>query len=271
MRYRDLDTGEYITKDPKGNELMMPKEHWMLDGKEVDYQEYKRSFRTEYPNPLPNETSKKTSEKQETEIAWQENGQPRPGSLSHYHGIDPGEPNVYTYVNQNPYTKFDPLGLENINLFPPGSPEAKSSDSFSDSRGYSVGAHGDKGQIAGADGKKLSDAGLSKLANQIKNDPKYDSTKPVCLNACQAGAKTSDGSPNAAQKLANLLNNNVIAPTGDINVSDVTTKLGPITLSHDVTLDDGGTSKTFTPQPPPKVTPPIPPPPPPKTDQSTSN
>ena len=55
------------------------------------------------------------------------------------------------------------------------------------------------------------------LAELMLADPTYDPSLPVCFNVCEAGATPPiDGGPSYAQRLAEALNNDVVASTADV-------------------------------------------------------
>ena len=114
FRYRDLETGAFITRDPIGNNLMMPKEKWIVDGKEVKEREYEEALEPGVPQvgAGPVKTAKNTGEEADIHTALAVGQQEIPGQKSHYHTTAAGFPNLYTYVNQNPWTFFDPEGLD---------------------------------------------------------------------------------------------------------------------------------------------------------------
>ncbi len=110
FRYRDLETGVFITKDPIGNSLMMPKEKWVVDGQEVSEREYEAALEPGVPQAGdgPTKTAKDSSQEADAHVADSENGA---GQKGHFHTAAAGAPNLYTYVNDNPWTFFDPEGL----------------------------------------------------------------------------------------------------------------------------------------------------------------
>jgi len=114
FRYRDLETGTFITKDPIGPALMMPKEKWFVDGKSVSADEYEEALVPGVPQvgSGPTKTAKNTGEEADMHAAEASGESENPGQKSHFHSAAAGFPNLYTYVNQNPWTFFDPEGLE---------------------------------------------------------------------------------------------------------------------------------------------------------------
>ena len=119
-RYRDLDNGEFTSEDPlgklpanEGHNIMMPTDKWYLDGKEVLDQEYYRAiYAGTYVGANPSNTAKNTGVEAEVHAALATGDAKNPGQKSHYHTAIAGFPNLYTYVNQNPWTCFDPEGLD---------------------------------------------------------------------------------------------------------------------------------------------------------------
>jgi hypothetical protein len=82
-------------------------------------------------------------------------------------------------------------------------------------RTYDVYAHGNDRIVL--DGKTALDA--SHLAELIRNDPTYDSGMAVKLWSCNTGSKGMDS---IAQKLADVLQTNVIAPNKFVWYKDQT-------------------------------------------------
>ena len=112
FRYRDLETGTFITRDPIGNTLMMPTEKWFVDGKSVSEDEYEEALNPGVPQAGngPTKTAKDSCAEADYHAATSEEGAVS-GQKSHMHTAAAGFPNLYTYVNQNPWTFFDPEGL----------------------------------------------------------------------------------------------------------------------------------------------------------------
>ena len=65
-------------------------------------------------DPSPTKTAKSTLLDKEDKVDSSMDGNANPGRISHYHIAAAGFPNLYTYVNQNPWTLFDPEGLDPI-------------------------------------------------------------------------------------------------------------------------------------------------------------
>jgi len=112
FRYRDLETGSFITRDPIGYQLMQPTDKWYLDGKEATFQEYDGAV---YPGTFidtnPSKTAKTTHEEKLGHVESSMDGNEDPGQRSHCHVAVPGAPNIYIYCAENPWTHFDALGL----------------------------------------------------------------------------------------------------------------------------------------------------------------
>lgn len=145
--------------------------------------------------------------------------------------------NLYGYVLNDPINLIDPLGLHDLNVFPPG--ETPPIKDYADKARlyndrYTVAGHGAPHSMIDSNGNDLPP---EKLAELIKKDPKYDPNKPVQLDACQTGREKYDGLPAYAQMLSGLLNNVVKAPTGDI-----------MFRSDGTTYIPGGTYRTYTPR-----------------------
>lgn len=125
--------------------------------------------------------------------------------------------NLYAYVMNSPVFSVDPLGLDNMNLFAPGSMEAQVCDSRGKSqKEFSVGGHGSRRSVldqrGSADGVSMTP---TELADEIRNHPEYDPSKPVRLNSCSAGR----GKNSFAEQLARELDNRVIAPDRDLKIT----------------------------------------------------
>jgi uncharacterized protein RhaS with RHS repeats len=115
FRYRDLETGVFITRDPIGNTLMMPKEKWMVDGREVSLQEYFAALEPGVPqagNGLSKSAKDSGAEADYHASVQSGERDAAPGQKGHFHTAAAGFPNLYTYVNENPWTFFDPEGLD---------------------------------------------------------------------------------------------------------------------------------------------------------------
>jgi len=102
----------FLTRDPIGPSLISPKDKWFLDGNEVSYRRYRSAFGSGMPETKPSATAKDSAEDNNGQTYVHEKDQHRPGSISHYHIAVAGAPNIYTYVNQNPWSHFDPEGLD---------------------------------------------------------------------------------------------------------------------------------------------------------------
>ena len=122
--------------------------------------------------------------------------------------------NMYSYCFNNFTNAIDPLGLDTLSLFDPSSKEFANQSHHDNPGSYSVAAHGDQYGVSDIRDGMEKTISPTKLADEIKHDPKYDSAKPVRLNICYAGAKPAIGkAPSFAQQLADELCNTVYAPT----------------------------------------------------------
>jgi uncharacterized protein RhaS with RHS repeats len=108
--------------------------------------------------------------------------------------------NLYAYVLNNPINFWDPLGLVDMNLFPPNQAIKTTADKISNPSYYTVGAHGTPSVILGPNGLPITPQAL---ADKIKKDPNYKG-QPVALMSCNAGNTTRNPNP-VAQQLANAL------------------------------------------------------------------
>lgn len=112
FRFRDLETGMFISKDPIGYTLMQPADKWFLDGKQVSKEKYLRAlYPGTYVDTDPAKSAKTTQGEQQDHVESSLDGNAVPGKLSHWHIAEPGQPNVYAYCQDNPWSKFDPEGL----------------------------------------------------------------------------------------------------------------------------------------------------------------
>jgi RHS repeat-associated protein len=115
--------------------------------------------------------------------------------------------NLYRYCGNDWVNRSDPMGLDDLNLYKPGSPEAIRADKAPIiPRAITVGAHCNGKWAADSNGNDLPPA---KLADMIKNLQKWkDGVRLVILDMCFASRKPRDGSDSYAQRLANELGNN---------------------------------------------------------------
>ncbi len=138
FRYRGLETGVFLTADPFGKHIMMPQEKWMVDGKEVSMQEYQAALNPGIPQGGNGPT------KSAKDVAATPDGN---DIQSRMHTAAAGFPNLYTYVNQNPWTFFDPEGLITVGFEGYGAPTwsggTKDTQGNVDLRNY-VADHGGK-------------------------------------------------------------------------------------------------------------------------------
>ena len=119
--------------------------------------------------------------------------------------------NLFRYGGGNPMSLKDSSGLEvDLNLLPPSQAPGTRSLANSSST-VTVAVHGK------ADGKGFIDAKgnnlpTTELASLIRSNPDYKPGKKIVLVSCQSGK----GSSPAAKDLAEILNSDVEAPTGDV-------------------------------------------------------
>ena len=113
---------------------------------------------------------------------------------------------------------IDPLGLVDLNLFPPGSPNAIAANGVNMRGIYTVGGHGvvdsgDNGAIgiaaitAPPDTNQVDPTTISalQLVNKILADPNYKPGEPVFLQACSTGRCSSSCGSSYAQQVSSLL------------------------------------------------------------------
>jgi hypothetical protein len=123
--------------------------------------------------------------------------------------------------------EIDPLGLSDYIFFKPGSDEYTLAAQMHSDGFNTVSAHGFPGSLSDDRSKKNLDpnstAGTKNispedLAKMMLADPTYNPSKPIFLNVCGAGAVPPiEGGPSYAQRLADALNNDVIASFNDVN------------------------------------------------------
>ena len=103
----------FLSKDPIGYTLMQPADKWFVDGKQVSQEEYQRAL---YPGTRadtdPAKSAKTAHQEKQDHVESSIDGNAAPGKLSHWHIAEPGQPNIYAYCLDNPWSKFDPEGLD---------------------------------------------------------------------------------------------------------------------------------------------------------------
>jgi len=125
FRFRDLETGSFPCKDPLGYTLMQPADKWFVDGNAVTAREYAEATLpglVKDANPDLTKTAKEANAQAQYE-SYVKSERTVPGEKSHWHIAEPGQPNIYAYCLDNPWSKFDPEGLSDIYLnrdFPTG-------------------------------------------------------------------------------------------------------------------------------------------------------
>jgi RHS repeat-associated protein len=160
--------------------------------------------------------------------------------LTHFRAYDPnmgrwlsrdpifetGGANIYSYVGSKPINVIDPLGLDNLNLLSPTKdPNAfKIIEAGPENHAlYTVGAHGNPWYLYDSHPDKTNATRYTadEVAKMILDDPNYQNNpRPIQLNACSAGGRTYDFSPNFAQKLSKALGGQlVIAPTNLLHIN----------------------------------------------------
>ena len=125
FRYRDLDSGTFITKDPTAFALAMGDDYWIIDGQKTETQSGSAAMGYRAALALNRQTSAQstpptsTAKDEKYSQAYQVNnaqGEASQGEVPHMrmHVVDPGEINWYTDVSDNPWSKFDPDGLRDV-------------------------------------------------------------------------------------------------------------------------------------------------------------
>jgi len=149
--------------------------------------------------------------------------------------------NLYAYVLNNPPRFVDPLGLDNMNLFPKGNPDTNARATWDatnsrplDPDEYTVAGHGSKNTMWDSNGNPIS---AQKLADLISRDPDYyNNPRPIRLRSCSTADERSPSGDNFARELAYWLGQSVTAPTRNLNPGD--------DYSGDF-IKDGGTWVTY--------------------------
>jgi RHS repeat-associated protein len=154
--------------------------------------------------------------------------------------FDGGDVNLFRYVSNCPLQGKDPFGLDNKNLFKNGSNAARITDARGKGRGeYTVGGHGNPKSIHDENNNDFISP--KELADMIRDDSDYDPCKPVRLNSCRTGA----GDDSFAQDLADELNNDVLAPTGEPTMTGAVNPFGPGAIAGPIV---GGGYQKFSPR-----------------------
>ncbi len=95
-------------------------------------------------------------------------------------GFDAGDYNLFRYVHNDPLDLTDPMGLEDLTMFPAGERHRVYD---SGPQVYDIGAHGLSGTIFDEHSRAMT---AKQLLNRIKQDPAYSKAKEIKLWACDA-------------------------------------------------------------------------------------
>ncbi|PMS15150.1 hypothetical protein C0Z18_28675 [Trinickia dabaoshanensis] len=117
-----------------------------------------------------------------------------------------GGVNLYRYVSNHPTGLVDPLGLVDINNFPTDESIHEYAKNIRENPNVlQIGAHGNPDVVTD---RNLNAMSMQDLGDQIKAHPKYIKGMPIQLCSCETGK----GPHPVAQKLADHIGSNVIAP-----------------------------------------------------------
>jgi hypothetical protein len=135
-------------------------------------------------------------------------------------------PNLYAYVKQNPWTSFDPDGLESepvnmLEFFAGGSETFKGDTTLEkgvrmaaakpqNSKRLVVGIHGTAKAVQDSNTKKMH--GEKWLAKQIKEHPFFEQADSVLMLSCNTGNTNKESNP-IAGRVAKRLEKEVEAPS----------------------------------------------------------
>ena len=151
-----------------------------------------------------------------TDLLGQPRGKKMPGEWSFSSSPTEAELNLFRYCGNDPVDFTDPMGLDDLNVFPTNSVDAKIANGTPIyDKVFTVAGHGTQYRMEDSNRHDLSP---QKLAQMIKDNSKYKPSMPVLMDVCKAGANTKDGSSNYAQRLADALGqgSKVIAPTSNV-------------------------------------------------------
>ena len=151
--------------------------------------------------------------------------------------------NLYVFVGNDSINFIDLFGLDDVNLYEPGSTSAKAADCRGTKPNeITVGGHGT--EEAAYDGRsgKLKPMSIDDLAKAITSAKEYDPKKPVCLYNCEAGK----GDNSVAQRLSKVISNPITASSEKTSEKIWSDKdSGKVVKSDTPSPINGGKWRTF--------------------------
>jgi RHS repeat-associated protein len=129
--------------------------------------------------------------------------------------MERGGKNLYAFVGNQPISKYDRLGLVDINLVPKDDDAYKYWNEYNtDKDTLSVAAHSSADSILDSNGNALS---VNDLVSMIKNNKKFNACKTIKLFMCNVANPDASGI-SIAQQVATALNKKVEAPDGFLTI-----------------------------------------------------
>jgi hypothetical protein len=118
MRYRELETGMFINRDPAGFELMMGEDYWMINGRKVQKANSPEASlaAASWQMSAAKDQSRGSAPTMSASAAAGGEDSDDSKFYERVHVAGGAEPNLYTYVRQNPWTGFDPEGLATVTI-----------------------------------------------------------------------------------------------------------------------------------------------------------
>jgi len=122
LAYRDLETGVFLSRDPSEEQQMNPDDVWIVNGQKIeakpsqmqDPMQLAAIFNNHDNRVNPTQSAKAETGKQYEQVMQAQYGDSPQGFVSITHYVPPAKPNLYAYVQDNPWTMFDPEGLDAV-------------------------------------------------------------------------------------------------------------------------------------------------------------